>query len=80
MERMTLHRLETPWQPDQVMALNRFQNSGVVHPFTCPQHSDEPLVATTKGWVCMVEGCSYMQNWAWKEMLVDPRAPIAGNA
>jgi hypothetical protein len=78
MERMSLHRIDAPFSPDQVYALNRFQNAGITHPFTCIFHSDEPLVAQTDGWHCPI--CPYHQTWAWKEMLVDPLGGFAGNA
>ena len=79
-ERMVLHRLDAPFEPEHVMALNRFQHCEITQPFTCRVHLYEPLVATPRGWVCSVIGCSYRRNWAWKEMLVDPVAPMAGNA
>jgi hypothetical protein len=77
-------KLIAPFTQDQVEALNRFQESGSMHPFTCPDHSDTSLVATEKGWTCphriMFEPgsriasvqCDYTQNWAHKFM-ADPK-------
>ena len=66
--------INAPFTPDQVVALNKWQHSGLQHPFTCagklkPKglHSDEEgiLVATEAGWVCE---CGYTQYWAWNYM------------
>lgn len=67
--------ITAPWTPDQVDRLNRFQHTGYVHPFTCPDAhdgADRTLVATKAGWVC--PHCDYRQNWAHAVMLevVDP--------
>ena len=60
-----------PWTDEQVAALNRFQQSGEFHPFTCgsgnrtdEKHLDGEgvLVATRNGWVC--PWCDYRQGWA----------------
>lgn len=55
------------WTDEQVAALNRHQERGDVHPYTCP--GDHPhceaqrtLKATPEGWVC---ACGeYRQTWA----------------
>lgn len=62
-------RIEAPFTPDQVLALNRFQTSGVMHPFTCgvrDEHPDDPgiLVAVAHGWLCPHAPCDYEQTWA----------------
>lgn len=59
--------IRAPWTVEQVEALNRYQVSGLMHPYTCEQWHGEPaerrnLVATTDGWVC--RHCAYKQNWA----------------
>lgn len=66
-----------PWTPEQVVALNKWQDSGKVHPFTCGgERMDDAhrayqaqvggdfgqLVAAADGWFCPV--CGYRQNWA----------------
>ncbi len=62
-------RIEAPWTPEQVDALNAFQQHGGIHPFTCGRREhhewDEGvLIAQRNGWRCPVEGCSYYQGWA----------------
>lgn len=70
------NRIEKPWTPGQVEALNAYQQSGRFHPFTCGNkkykdgiHLDGEgiLVATSEGWVCPF--CEYKQGWAWEFML-----------
>lgn len=59
-----------PWSAAQVDSLNRYQGSGLMHPYTCPHrevgHRDGAdrgvLVATTGGWTC--PDCDYRQDWA----------------
>ena len=60
---------ENVFTPEEVHSLNDYQNSGVMHPFTCgsghrTEHPDGEgiLVATTKGWVCPY--CDFRQDWA----------------
>ena len=58
-----MDKLQTPFTPGQVLALNAYQHRGGVHPFTCgvdSRHRD--LVATEAGWVC--KDCDYIQTWA----------------
>ncbi len=63
--------VNTPWTPEQVAALNRYQHAGDFHPYTCGSgnrqdewHLDGEgiLVATANGWVCPY--CDYKQDWA----------------
>lgn len=70
-------RIEPPWTPEQVAALNRFQQTGFMHPFTCPDHhgGDRDLTATPEGWVCLK--CGYTQKWAHRFMLDEPIDPLA---
>jgi hypothetical protein len=60
-----------PWTPREVTKLNEYQNSGYMHPFTCPNRGDGhgqfngdlgALVATVRGWICPY--CDYTQDWA----------------
>jgi hypothetical protein len=73
--------IKAPWTPDQVEALNAFQHSQKVHPFTCGNdrgdaahrayaeaHGEDmgQLVAHEDGWHCPV--CDYRQDWAHEFM------------
>jgi len=63
-------KIEAPFTPDQVEALNRWQTSGPVHPFTCgnrEEHGNDVLIATADGWRC--PSCDYTQPWAHDFML-----------
>lgn len=67
-------RIEAPWTPAQVAALNTFQESGRFHPFTCGNRENHPedryyLVATVRGWICPF--CDYTQAWA-HPVMVEP--------
>ena len=53
--------IKTPWTREVVEGLNRWQCSGVVHPYTCPIHSDIPLIAKKSGFHCVK--CNYTQDW-----------------
>ncbi len=80
------NKIEAPFTPEQVTALNAWQNNGAVHPFTCGgnrgdyahkkyqfEHPDQDfgqLVATSEGWICPVPGCGYKQSWAHNFMAV----------
>jgi hypothetical protein len=70
-------KIRAPWTPEQVAALNAFQQRGGMHPFTCghdhPAHPDAVLEATPKGWRCFVLGCEYEQDWA-HAFMADPNA------
>lgn len=74
-----------PFTDSQVAALNRWQQDGRFHAFTCgndrhdeahkkyqAEHGGDygQLVATKDGWVCPVPGCGYTQQWAHEFMAV----------
>ena len=61
--------VQAPFNADQVAALKDWQDAGIVHPFTCAQHSQHSLTPTADGWKCEVPGCVYTQNWAHDFML-----------
>ena len=78
---MAPQQIKAPFTPEQVKALNEFQESGMFHPFTCGSAErcvetvkvgkDEfevstTLKATKDGWIC--PNCSYTQDWAWDFM------------
>jgi len=77
---------ENVFTPEEVLSLNEYQNSGVMHPFTCggghrTEHPDGEglLVATTQGWICPY--CEYRQDWAhdwmkngdWRKLSIQRR-------
>jgi len=55
--------IRAPFTPKQVEVLNEFQNSGVIHPFTCAECGRD-LLATEQGWICSTLICRYTQDWA----------------
>lgn len=66
-----------PWTDDQVRNLNRHQQAGMIHPFTCgrrDEHRENPgvLVAEPDGWRCPAPGCGYRQTWAHPFMAAPP--------
>jgi hypothetical protein len=78
-------KIEPPWTPVQVSALNSWQRRGSVHPFTCgnrdaPGHEAYArqlgqgdhgiLIAEKTGWRCPV--CGYRQYWAHDFMVETP--------
>lgn len=72
-------RIFAPWTDEQVAALNNWQETAHVHPFTCGgsvhdgnTHGERPtLVANTDGWTCPEEHCNWRQNWA-HAFMADP--------
>lgn len=65
-----MERIHAPWTPEQVAALNSWQRTGYLHPFTCGKNSEHRvLVATPDGWMC--EDCDYRQDWAHAFMADD---------
>lgn len=68
---MDNNTITAPFTEEQVERLNKYQNEGRFHPFTCCSHDgckrgereDEGiLIATKDGWVCPCG--KYKQNWA----------------
>jgi len=56
------------WSKDTIDKLNKFQNAGQFHPFTCD--NGHVLIATENGWVC--EKCpDYHQYWYHDFMVED---------
>lgn len=66
-------KIYAPWSHQVAAALNRYQENGFGHPFTCgsTEHPKAKLVAGMRRWYCLQEGCAYTQNWAWTFM-ADP--------
>lgn len=77
-------RIEAPWTDEQIAALEAWQRSPYVHPYTCAHrdgHPHEPeygdhgvLRPTVDGWVCL--HCDYTQNWAHTFSLQPVRNPF----
>jgi hypothetical protein len=65
---MSTGRITAPFTEEQVEALNRWQKTGQLHPFTCPgdlvicNEAGRELIATTHGWECKCG--AYRQTWA----------------
>lgn len=56
-----------PWSDSQVELMNKLQQSGKVHPYTCGSAKCRSiLVAKNEGWICPT--CGYCQNWAHEMM------------
>ena len=69
-------KIRAPWTSEQVEALNRFQQRGGMHPFTCglDRHGNaKVLIATEYGWRCPDDECDYTQDWA-HAFMADPNA------
>lgn len=55
--------IKAPWSDVLVKELNRYQQSGYFHPYTCGNDSrHRELLATVGGWICL--DCDYRQDWA----------------
>ncbi|MFF3998584.1 hypothetical protein ACFYX8_35410 [Streptomyces cyaneofuscatus] len=66
--------ITAPWSSEQVAALEQFQTSSGMHPFTCggDRHSLPPsLVPSHSGWYCPDPACDYRQDWA-HAFMTDP--------
>lgn len=56
------------WSEETCKALNRYQNLGIMHPYTCGNDSNHKvLVAKEDGWHC--PDCDYRQTTASKFMI-----------
>lgn len=70
-------KITAPWSPEQVAALNKWQQLGYVHEFTCP-HGHGPLTAQRDFWMCL--RCGYTQEWAHDfmcDVAKHPKNPLA---
>lgn len=65
-----------PWSYEQVAALNTWQRTDHVHPFTCPYPHAVPMAleATINGWVCPARACGHTQSWAY-DFMFEPIPP-----
>ena len=59
-----------PWTDEQVAFLEKWQDDGKKHPFTCI--CGESLIPYKSGWEC--DECGYKQNWA-HNFMVSPELP-----
>jgi hypothetical protein len=72
-----MDKIFAPFTFEQTENLNRFQQNGIMHPFTCggertdKWHLDGEgvLLATRGGWLCLF--CGYKQDWCWEFMTKD---------
>jgi hypothetical protein len=70
MSERTANLITTPFTRQQVTALNAYQTSGPMHPFTCGgkrrfgRRCVRVLIATPDGWRCPRWTCTYRQDWA----------------
>lgn len=68
--------IKAPWAVEQIKALNLYQKSNLLHPYTCggnrkdTNHIDGEgiLVATENGWVCPY--CDYKQDWVSANLML----------
>lgn len=68
--------IKAPWTVEQIEALNLYQKSNLLHPYTCggnrkdKNHLDGEgiLVANENGWVCSY--CDYKQDWASANLIL----------
>lgn len=71
MPEITLEQIVAPWTPEQIAALQDYQDGkgtwGSIphHPYTCENHSHVSLIPAVNGWHCSVPECDYVQTWAW---------------
>lgn len=79
-----MDRINAPFTDQEVENLNKYQQSGLFHPFTCGGSDwgieecerangtgEGLLTATSGGWVCPCG--KYKQDWAWDFMASDAR-------
>ena len=79
-----MNKIQAPFSDEQIKNLNKFQDLGQMHPFTCGGNRTDDahkkyaeihggdygqLIATKEGWICPV--CDYKQNWAHDFMAQD---------
>jgi hypothetical protein len=73
---MTNDDILAPFTPDEVEALNRWQQYGPGHPFTCPRShggTNVALIARTDAWHCSDPACGFTQDWA-HPLMANPAA------
>lgn len=61
---INVRTFKAPWTEEQIKNLQKRQNNMLMHPYTCGNCSDTPLIPTKDGWIC--KKCDYTQNWAHK--------------
>ena len=70
--------IHAPFTTEEAQNINRFNNSGAMHPFTCArEHLTQglSLVAVAgQGWVCPSARCDYTQDWAYGFMALSELA------
>lgn len=65
--------IHAPFTEAQIAALNAYQRSGRMHPFTCGgvHELHQTLIAERDGWRCPDDACDYRQTWA-HAVMADP--------
>ncbi|MFE9738860.1 hypothetical protein [Streptomyces sp. NPDC006477] len=66
--------IRTPWNSEQVQALNGYQEHGTRPPRVCNSEGHASgispvLDATHTGWICPDPACTYTQDWEWRSTL-----------
>lgn len=56
-------KCSSPWGGRELKAIKAWQANPAVHPFTCSEHSDQPLHVEELELFCPVAGCTYTQDW-----------------
>lgn len=75
-----VEKLYAPWSLATVKALKRRQADPNKHAYTCEWHSDTTLIPTHDGWICVINGCDYTQNWALKyDTIIERLQPSDGS-
>jgi len=64
-------KVYAPFEPEQIQNLEKWQNSGYLHPFTCPHHSNNVLKVYRNALYCDATDCEYEQHWVHR-MMVEP--------
>lgn len=62
-------QISAPFSPSQIESFNKFQVSGVFHPFTCSTDGCDVNLLQAKEEHLFCPGCQHTQLWAWSEML-----------
>lgn len=70
-------QIKAPFTPEQVAALQNYQDADHFHPFTCGNRENHPpelyrLTPTVRGWICQF--CDYTQDWA-HDFMAQPLPP-----
>jgi hypothetical protein len=66
-------KIYPPWSDEDTALLNEFQDGHPTEAMLCTQEhytpATYPMRATILGMSCVEEGCGYLQEWAYANML-----------